>query len=237
MLIRGVDSLGALLMKAGYKAVPSATHADPGSQSYFSGGYNTVRHGSRNGGSIDGTQIESYTGFGRNMRSDYAGKLAQSILRFVETHYGFALRNANWKPPAHALCKGARSLSFDANGSIQVDGSTLGASDEFAGKVTCGKNTALAGPQSYYKLTLEAGRSYKISLTTSFPARIYLFGDTCTLAQINPQCGASGLGGVAVSTNTPFTTTITATRTGIYTFVVDSSNPAWYGAFQLTLQK
>lgn len=59
-LLRGDDSFGTLLDDKGFPSVPSFTDPFPNEgESYFSGGYNTVRHGSRdNVGSIDAIQIE-----------------------------------------------------------------------------------------------------------------------------------------------------------------------------------
>src|SRR5690606_34283931 len=57
-LIRGPNSLGALLAARGYRAVPSPPEPDPDGQPYFSGGYNTDRHGSGAGGTVSGVQFE-----------------------------------------------------------------------------------------------------------------------------------------------------------------------------------
>lgn len=59
-LLRGDSSFGALIAARGYPATPSP--ADPAPEvgdDYFNGGYNTVEHGSRDSGTIDGMQIES----------------------------------------------------------------------------------------------------------------------------------------------------------------------------------
>ena len=62
-LLRGSRSLGALFEAEGIPAVPSPTAPNPGTAPYFDGGYNTARHGARDGGPISGVQIEShYTG-------------------------------------------------------------------------------------------------------------------------------------------------------------------------------
>ena len=90
-IIRGWTSLGGLLQRQGYKAVPSPAYPDHTSASdvYLSGGYNTARHGSRNGGTIDGTQVESFTEFLHDdVRPSYVRALAESILTFAETYYG-----------------------------------------------------------------------------------------------------------------------------------------------------
>lgn len=59
-LLRGEDSFGTLLDDKGFPAVPSFTDPFPDvGEDYFSGGYNTARHGSRdNAGEIDAIQFE-----------------------------------------------------------------------------------------------------------------------------------------------------------------------------------
>ena len=58
-LLRGTNSFGALLASKGYPPVPSPAMPDTGrGNSYFDGGYTPRRHGSANGGAIDGLQME-----------------------------------------------------------------------------------------------------------------------------------------------------------------------------------
>lgn len=93
-IVRGPTSLGGLLDRAGVHVVPSPTHPGPGTGGYFNGGYNVRRHGSRDGGVIDGTQIEThfqYINQGAAKREAYAEILADAIIEFMETHYGFDL--------------------------------------------------------------------------------------------------------------------------------------------------
>lgn len=62
-LVRGPMSLGTLLETEGLPSVPSLNQPNPGGQPFFSGGYNTGRHGSRSEGQVSGVQIEcNYTG-------------------------------------------------------------------------------------------------------------------------------------------------------------------------------
>jgi hypothetical protein len=89
-LIRGPHSFGAMIQRRGVPAVPSDSIPFPLiGESYFNGGYNTVRFGSRNGGTIDAIQIESHQGvrFDYNKRVVYADSLAEAILEYVEKHY------------------------------------------------------------------------------------------------------------------------------------------------------
>jgi hypothetical protein len=89
-LIRGKYSLGSLLEEKGYSSVPSQKHPFPKpDEPYFAGGYNTTRHGSSNGGSIDGIQIE----LDEEVRSDVtrrnklADDLAAILIEYLKIHY------------------------------------------------------------------------------------------------------------------------------------------------------
>ena len=87
-LLRGADSFGSYLSLEGYEAVPGPQHPGPDGNSYFSGGENTRRHGSRDGGVIDAIQIESARSH-RQMpeREFYVKALARSMRKFLEAHY------------------------------------------------------------------------------------------------------------------------------------------------------
>ncbi len=89
-LLRGSSSLGTMLENRGFPAVPSTQDPHPeGSEDYFSGGYNTGRHSSENGGRIDGIQIEC----NRDVRWDaptrerFADSLTLSINAYLQLHY------------------------------------------------------------------------------------------------------------------------------------------------------
>jgi hypothetical protein len=58
-LIRGGGGLGTLFEARGFPTVPSAAQPSPGAAPYFTGGYNTDRHASRDGNLISGLQIEA----------------------------------------------------------------------------------------------------------------------------------------------------------------------------------
>ena len=92
-IVRGSGSLGALLSHERITTVPSPLIPDPGGEPFFSGGYSTRRHGSLDGGVIDGVQIELHRPGIRDTdrnRRRFAGALARSLKSFLETHYGFA---------------------------------------------------------------------------------------------------------------------------------------------------
>ena len=89
-LLRGPESLGSLLEGEGYSATPSDVQPDPGDNPFFSGGYNTARHGSRDGGSISGVQIEAQFNGVRDTsfsRTAFAGALAAVLEAYLGRWY------------------------------------------------------------------------------------------------------------------------------------------------------
>ncbi|MBW7934037.1 MAG: hypothetical protein H3C62_10595 [Gemmatimonadaceae bacterium] len=92
-LLRGATSLGAMLWAAGYPAVPSPTDPAPAAaDSYFNGGYNTVRHGSSTGGATDAIQVECYSPGIRDTqanRTAFADAMAAILESYLRTHYGW----------------------------------------------------------------------------------------------------------------------------------------------------
>ena len=89
-LVRGKYSLGNILENEGYQCVPSPEHPFPKPlEPYFSGGYNTTRHGSASKGTIDGIQIE----LDEAIRSDamrrekFANDLAFALVKYLKINY------------------------------------------------------------------------------------------------------------------------------------------------------
>jgi hypothetical protein len=90
-LLRGPTSFGAIMDNKDFPGVPSQYDPFPqGSEPYFTGGYLTMRHGSRdNNGEIDGIQIE----FNQDIRFDASTReilidsLTSGINEFINTHY------------------------------------------------------------------------------------------------------------------------------------------------------
>ena len=90
-LLRGEESFGSLMDMKGFPSVPSSTDPFPlEGEAYFSGGYNTQRHGSRDDeGAIDAIQIE----LNRDIRFDAANRamlidsIALTALEFYNYHY------------------------------------------------------------------------------------------------------------------------------------------------------
>ena len=92
-LIRGSKSLGTLFEENGISAVPSQSQPNPGvGNLYFSGGYDTFIHGSRNEGTIDGVQIEAYKDGLRDTESNrafYAQTITKVFDEYLQEHYGW----------------------------------------------------------------------------------------------------------------------------------------------------
>jgi len=67
-LLRGNECMGEFLVEHGYPGTPSASDPAPApSDPFFNGGYNTVRHGSRDSSDINGIQFElNYSGIRDN---------------------------------------------------------------------------------------------------------------------------------------------------------------------------
>lgn len=93
-LLRGASSLGTLFELEGYPAVPSGQQPHPAGEPYFSGGYNTYRHGSSDGGTVDGVQIECNFAGVRDTapnRAAFATALARVFRMYFSTHYDLDL--------------------------------------------------------------------------------------------------------------------------------------------------
>ncbi len=94
LLLRGPRALGTRLALAGYPAVPSA--ADPAPRegdAYFTGGYNSRRHGSLDGSAVDAIQLECHNAGVRDTaanRAAFAESLVTALLAFLADHYAWA---------------------------------------------------------------------------------------------------------------------------------------------------
>lgn len=92
-ILRGANSLGALLAAAGYPAVPSpAIPAPQAGEEYFDGGFNTQRNGSASGGALDAIQIECHLAGVRDSaasRAQFAEALAAALVTFLDRQYGW----------------------------------------------------------------------------------------------------------------------------------------------------
>jgi N-formylglutamate amidohydrolase len=90
-LLRGAFSLGTLLASNGFPAVPSQQDVAPvAGDLYFNGGYNTLRHGSRDSTTIDAIQIECNNAGVRDNyanRQRFATELSKALKVYLGKHY------------------------------------------------------------------------------------------------------------------------------------------------------
>jgi len=93
-LLRGPESLGGRLDRAGYLAVPGPTTPSPGSDPYFEGGYITRRHGSADGGPVSAVQLELPSPGVRDTpasHAHFAAVLADALAAFLAAHFRIQL--------------------------------------------------------------------------------------------------------------------------------------------------
>jgi hypothetical protein len=95
-LLRGPSSLGALYARNGIRSIPSDSVADraPGTEPYWSVGYNTVRYTCSDGGGMCGVQLEThFPGVRDNAANrDRFGEITASVLRtYLDLHWGLKL--------------------------------------------------------------------------------------------------------------------------------------------------
>jgi len=94
-LLRGPGSFGDMLFQTGIPSTPSP--ADPApltGEAFFSGGYITARHGSRDGGTVDAIQIEAHYPGARDSDlhvAELASRVGGAVLAFLERWYPSAL--------------------------------------------------------------------------------------------------------------------------------------------------
>ena len=94
-VLRGPNSFGAILDSTGFKSVPSVNDPGPGGMRYFSGGYNTARHGSRSSGTISAIQVELPKPGVRQNQSTWSN-FSKSITTTIDRYYTIHLkRNLN----------------------------------------------------------------------------------------------------------------------------------------------
>lgn len=87
-ILRGNECMGEFMVEHGYPSTPSATDPAPApTDPYWSGGYNTVRHGSRDSSDFSGIQFElNWTGVRDNTanRAAFARSLACAMRDYLD---------------------------------------------------------------------------------------------------------------------------------------------------------
>ncbi len=89
-LLHGLYSLGTMFAARGYPAIPGIDEPFPFTgEPYFSGGYNTRRHGSVNNGTVDAIQIECNQDvrFEVTARNNFAAAATAVFLNYLIKHY------------------------------------------------------------------------------------------------------------------------------------------------------
>ncbi|GEM_PF-3039840 len=236
-LIRGPKSIGAVLMGAKIKTVPSPTYKHPAGGGYFNGGYNTERHGSKNGGFIDGIQIENHwTQMNAESKREKQGKtIAQAVLLWLKDHYGIDAVDGGYKAPVHERCAKAQKMEWFA-GTATAIGSTTFATNEFGTAVNCGKPFALDGPQLYHEVALKKDQPYEFTFTADFGARVYVIAKSCDAKAISTSCKASPVNGYLLTTNKAKSFAFKPKSAGTYLVVIDSRAPDWHGAYRVDVK-
>ncbi len=93
-LLRGSNSFGTLLGNSGYESVPSLTSPGPQGSRFFSGGYNTRRHGSVEGGTISAIQLEMQKPGIRDNKTQlsvFAQEITTVLEQYFKIHYNKSL--------------------------------------------------------------------------------------------------------------------------------------------------
>lgn len=94
-LLRGPDSFGDALFQAGVPSTPSPADPAPlAGEAFFSGGYITARHGSRDGGAVDAIQLEAHYPGARDSDihvAELAERVGSAVLAFLERWYPLAI--------------------------------------------------------------------------------------------------------------------------------------------------
>jgi hypothetical protein len=116
-LVRGPLSLGTLFEEHGFPAVPSLAQPHPAGAPYFSGGYNTSRHSSRDGTLISGLQIEANMTGVRNSaanRERFAEALFAVLGTFMQTWHPAGAPAVTAAAPAAGAEAGVLQSSWQA---------------------------------------------------------------------------------------------------------------------------
>ena len=95
-VLRGKNSFGSLMDSLRFYSVPSKKYPGPEGSRYFSGGYNTLRHGSRDGGMISAIQIEApKPGIREDQQtwSKFASALTTVVDEYYFRHIGRRIKN------------------------------------------------------------------------------------------------------------------------------------------------
>ncbi|MCA9672338.1 MAG: hypothetical protein KC503_42380 [Myxococcales bacterium] len=137
--------------------------------------------------------------------------------------------------PTNTTCQNAKTITL-SNGQATESADTSLSVNEFGRSIDCGGSYDYDGPQLYYRVRLEASKTYSIGLTPSaFDGSLYAFPASagCSAAAINIACAPyfaekAGSGGSE-------SLSITPQSTGDWIVVVDSWLSGEGGAMSLAI--
>jgi hypothetical protein len=151
---------------------------------------------------------------------------------------GYLLGVEELAAPPHATCTAAKPIAL-FGGKLNVQDTTLGAKNEFEQQIHCKLPPALAGPQVYYSVDLQAGQWYRITLEPEFAATLWVASAAagCKPANLEVDCGgrmgtvlpgvpAGGKGGAA----------FLPLASASYLVAVDSAAADARGSFTLAIE-
>ena len=139
--------------------------------------------------------------------------------------------------PTNGTCAKAKAVTVGSK-KVTVTGTTHGTTNEYADKIKCG-STSAKGPQAYYKLSLTPGKTYKFTIKPTFSAKFYIFGSTCSAAQIDTDCASKGQTGdytYSFSSSTSDTTIYFKAKQSTYHMAIDSSSDSYAGTFTVEIE-
>ena len=144
--------------------------------------------------------------------------------------------DASTAPATNTKCAHPLKVTL-TNNKATVTGDTGKSVDEYA-TVDC-KNTngPWSGPQLYYLVTLPAGKTMNIELSSTWDPSLYAFpaATACGATTINAACSAkTAYNSDIIGSGSKETITITPATTGDWVVVVDSWDSSEDGVFTLT---
>jgi hypothetical protein len=140
--------------------------------------------------------------------------------------------------PANGRCVQAQQVTL-GSGKLSLDGSTLGAADEFPGQLHCGLGRTLAGPQVYYSLPLTAGSWYRLGLSPQFPATLFVASAAASCVAPNLELDCGGMTGTVLpllAAGGSAATAFAPATTGNYVLAVKGPDATAAGSFNLTVE-
>ena len=154
----------------------------------------------------------------------------------------FTLAVSTFTAAKNGKCADAQALSL-TGGKASVSGDTTGIKNEHS-SVKCGGTYALNGSQLYYKVALDAAKTYRLALTpAAFSGYVHVTpGDSCTKdgKKLDDACASKGkTGGVAGPVGPGQTGALyfTPAKGGSHIITVDSLGGGQSGAFSLEVDE